>query len=432
VIHTIWLVAKREYLAHVRTKGFVVGILFTPTLIAGYWGISKIVERLSSRESKPFAVVDLSMATADPDGRFGDALPGRDLGARFEARWSPDERWPLEKVVRLDPSTESADSIVEALSARARDGELEGFAVLRGNLVSDDGRMQWYTRNIANDELKERVASTLREIIRQDRFQWYGVTEAQLTAIRAPVLEPRDVDVSGRSRGDRGAREASQFIPMIFVYALLIAISSQAQTLLTSTIDEKSNRIAEVLLSSISPFEMMAGKIIGVLGSIFTLMSVWTAGAAYLVTTRGWQHLVPGEVFAWFLGYMLLAILLYSTLIAAIGSAVTELEEAQSLMLPIWVVLMIPLFLMYFVSKDPDALWVRVVTYIPLVTPFLMVNRLASAVPPGAIEIATSMLLILVSIVGALWLAGRIFRTAILLYGKAATPRELWRWLRTG
>lgn len=432
MIHTIWLVAKREYLAHVRTKGFVIGILFTPTLIAGYWGISKLVDRLSSREGKPFVVVDSSRAVSDPAGRFGTELPGRDLGTRLQARWSRGERWPLEKVVRLDPAAEQESGIVEALSARARDGEIEGFAVLRGNLVSDDGRMQWYTRNIANDELKQRVAATLREIVRQDRFRWYGVTQTQLSAIRAPVLEQLDVDVSGRSRGDRGAREASQFIPMIFVYALLIAISSQAQTLLTSTIDEKSNRIAEVLLSSISPFEMMAGKILGVLGSIFTLMSAWTAAAAYLVTSRGWQHLVPGEVFAWFLGYMVLAILLYSTLIAAIGSAVTELEEARSLMLPLWVVLMIPLFLMYFVSKNPDALWVRVVTYLPLVTPFLMVNRLASAVPPGAFEIAISILLILATIVGALWLAGRIFRTAILLYGKAATPRELWRWLRTG
>lgn len=450
MIHTIWLVAKREYLAHVRTKGFIVGVLFTPLLITAYWGISKLIDRLSSREGKPFVLVDHSLAVRDPEGRFDDALPGDDLGQRFEQGWDPSVRWPLEQVVRVveganvaqgadagesadaTEDADSAESVIETLSTRTRLGELSGFAVLRGNLVTDGGRMQWYTRNIADDDLKNRVAATLRNIVRQDRFRWYGVSETQLAAIRAPIVEPVDVDVSGRTSGDSSAREASQFIPMIFVYALLIAISSQSQTLLTSTIEEKSNRVAEVLLSSISPFQMMSGKILGVMGSIFTLMTVWTAGGAYLVMMKNWQHLVPGEVFVWFLTYVVLAILLYSCLIAAVGSAVTEIEEAQSLMLPIWVFLMLPLFLMFFVSKNPDALWVRVVTYFPLVTPFLMVNRLASAVPPGPIEIAASIVLILASIVGALWLAGRVFRTAILLYGKAATPRELFRWLRTG
>lgn len=432
MIHTIWLVAKREYLAHVRTKGFILGVLFTPLLITGYWGISKLIDRLSSREGKPFVVVDQSRAVRDADGAFGEALPGDALGARFEKAWDPGTRWQLEEVIHVAQGADAAEGVIARLSERTRLGELSGFAVLRGNLVADGGRMQWYTRNIADDELKNRVAATLGDLVRQDRFRWYGVSESQLAAIRAPVVEPTDVDVSGRTTGDSSAREASQFIPMIFVYALLVAISSQSQTLLTSTIEEKSNRIAEVLLSSISPFQMMTGKILGVMGSIFTLMTVWTAGGAYLVMMKGWQHLVPGEVFAWFLAYVVLAILLYSCMIAAVGSAVTEIEEAQSLMLPIWVFLMLPMFLMFFVSKNPDALWVRVITYFPLVTPFLMVNRLASAVPPGPIEIAASFVLILASIAGALWLAGRIFRTAILLYGKAATPREMFRWLRTG
>ncbi len=431
-MRNIALVAQREYIAHVRTKGFVIGIVFTPLLIVGFWGISKLVDRLSEREGKPFVVVDASTPAPDPQGRFGSAPPGHDLGRRLAVRWLPAERWALERVVRVGEDGRDEATLVDELSASARAGELAGFAVLRGDLVAGDGRMQWYTRNVANEDLKNRVESVLRDLVSQDRFEWYGVSEEQLAAIRAPVIDPTDVDVSGRTSGDSGAREAGQLIPMIFVYALMVAISSQMQTLLTSTIDEKTNRIAEVLLSSISPFEMMTGKILGVLGANFTLMAVWCVGAAYLVFWRGWQHLIPVDVFAWFLAYMVLAILFYSTVIAAVGSAVTEMQEAQSLMLPVWIALMLPLFLMYFVSTNPDALWVRVITYFPLVTPFLMVNRLASVVPPGPIEIAASILLIVVSTAGAMWLAARIFRIAILLYGKPATPRELWRWMRTG
>jgi ABC-type Na+ efflux pump permease subunit len=292
--------------------------------------------------------------------------------------------------------------------------------------------MQWYTRNVANEDLKKALTEALREVLRPDRYVWFGVAPEMLVAIQAPVVDERDIDLSGRTSGEERSREAATFIPMIFVYALIIGISAQSQTLLTSTIEEKSNRLVEVLLSSVSPWDLMAGKILGLVAATLTLMGIWTAGGAFFVHRQGWEALVRDEVFAWFLVYLVAAIVFYSTFIAAIGSAVTEIKEANNLMVPVWVVIMIPAFLMFFVGRHPDLLWVRLLSYVPFFTPFLMVNRIASVVPPGPVELAASLVLMAASCWGATWLAARVFRVGILLYGKAATPRELWRWLRAG
>ncbi len=435
----ILLVARREYLSHVRTRSFILGVLLTPVLIAFAVGLNHVMEKAARKAGKPFAIVDLSTPAPPPAlpglerpeaGHFEGTPPGSDLGRRLEKSWEGAARWRLEAVLR--PGAAEAPALLDLLSRRTRDGELEGFAVLRGDLVAGDGKMQWYTRNVANVDLKKALANDLRELVRLDRTVWHGVSESTLAAIQAPVLDERDVDVSGRSTGDATSREAASFIPMIFVYALLIGISAQAQSLLTSTIEEKSNRLVEVLLSSISPWELMAGKIVGLVAATLTLMALWTVAGAYMVHRQGWEHLVRNEMFAWFLVYLVVTISFYSTFIAAIGSAVTELKEAQNLMLPVWICLMIPLFLMFFVGQHPDLWWVRVLTYVPFFTPFLMMNRLASAVPPGPVEIAASLVLMVFSCWGATYLAARVFRVGILLYGKPANPRELWRWMRAG
>ena len=425
-------VAKREYIEHVRTKSFVVGIVMTPLLIFVWIQFSEFMDKVN-RGGKPFVIVDASTPPVPgPERAFLGESPGTNLGERLAAKWSDDTAWKLEQVVRVTDSGKLA-AWVDTLSARALEGELEGFAVLQGDLIAGDGRMQWYTRNVANERLKRRLAELLTTEVQADRYAWYEVPPEKVEAIRATVMSPEDIDVSGRSgAADRGRRRARVFIPMIFVYAMMIGISMQAQTLLSSTIEEKSNRLVEVLLSSISSFEMMTGKIVGLIGVTFTLMATWSAAGAYLVIHNQWQSVVPGDIFVWFLVYLVLAIVFYSTFIIAIGSAVTELKEAQNLMTPVWIVLMVPFFLMFFVGEHPDATWARVLSFVPFFTPFLMVNRVASAVPPGPIELGLSIVMMTIASVFAIWFAARVFRTAILLYGKAATPRELLRWMRAG
>ncbi len=430
MIRNIGLVARREYLADVRTRSFLLGILMTPALILVGTLVADWIEKAQRKAGKPFAIVDLSTPPQTNQRQFDSPWPGSELGSRLAASWQFGARWRIDAARRPRGGAE-ADAVIESLSARTRAGELEGFAVLRGDLVGGVGRMQWYTRNIANEDLKKQLASDLRTLVAGDRYRWHDVSGETLAAIQAPVLDELDVDVSGRSAGTEGARDAATFIPMIFVYALAIAFSAHAQTLLTSTIEEKSNRLVEVLLSSISPFELMAGKILGLVGATFTLMAIWSAGGAYIVHHQGWQHMVRGPMFVWFLVWMVITIAFYSTFIAAVGSAVTELKEAQNLMVPIWLFIMVPILLMFFVGQHPDAWWVQVLTFIPFFTPFLMVNRLASLVPPGPIEIGLSLVLMVLACWGATYMASRVFRIGILMYGKPATPRELWRWLRT-
>jgi ABC-type Na+ efflux pump permease subunit len=200
--------------------------------------------------------------------------------------------------------------------------------------------------------------------------------------------------------------------------------------MLTSTVEEKSNRVIEVLLSSVSPFQLMAGKMIGLGAVSFTLFSVWMAGGFVLIRRNGWEELVDPTTLLYFLAFFVPGFLLYAAIMAALGSLCNDLKEAQNLMTPVMMILVLPLIIMFWVGQNPDHLIARVLSFLPTFTPFLMINRLASAQPPGTLEVIASLLVLIAGILFTVWLAARVFRVGVLLYGKQPSPREVVRWLR--
>jgi len=204
----------------------------------------------------------------------------------------------------------------------------------------------------------------------------------------------------------------------------------QSQTMLTSTVEEKSNRVMEVLLSSVIPFQLMAGKMIGLGLVSFTLFSVWMAGGAYMIVRNGWQHMVDLNTLGYFMLFFVPGFLLYAAVMAALGSLCNELKEAQNMMTPVMMIMIVPLMTMFWVGQNPDHLLARILTFIPTFTPFLMINRIASAQPPGALEVASAVAVLVASIGLTVWLAARVFRVGILLYGKPPGLKEVARWMR--
>jgi ABC-type Na+ efflux pump permease subunit len=226
---------------------------------------------------------------------------------------------------------------------------------------------------------------------------------------------------------------------MAFVYALWVAVFTISQMLLTNTVEEKSNRIIEVLLSSVSPIELMAGKITGIAQTGLAIILAWVvsflviirvvppllgapATIDFTVVTRDPVYLTS------FVAYFVLGYLFFAALLVAIGAVCNTLKEAQNLMGPITILLIVPLFAMMPITRDPNGTLAKVLSFIPPFTPFVMMNRAAG--PPALWEYAATTALMLVSIMFALWAAAKVFRIGVLLTGKPPKPSEIFRWIR--
>jgi len=229
-----------------------------------------------------------------------------------------------------------------------------------------------------------------------------------------------------------------QWAPSGFVYLLWMSIFGIVQMLLNNIIEEKSNRIIEVLLSSVTPGELMMGKLFGIAALGLTLVSVWICTLLTVLTFNSTGHadisdqllaaVKTSHLLPMFGVYFILGYLMYAAFILALGSVCNTIKEAQNYMALITVFLMVPLMTMAFIPRDPNGTLARVLSWIPLYTPFTMMNRI-NADPP-LVDLIGTLLLLIVSTIGALWMAGKVFRIGILRTGQPPKILELIRWLK--
>jgi ABC-2 type transport system permease protein len=303
-----------------------------------------------------------------------------------------------------------------------------------------DGAGEYVSNNLTDNDLRQWFERHATEVVRKRRIDALeGVSEAEARRLLATfAFREQKVSASGETEVVDKSEKASSFAPVIFVYLLWIAVFTAAQMLLTNTVEEKSNRLIEVLLSSVSPLQLMAGKVIGIAATGLTIVVSWVVTA--LLATR----LMPGGgmfggvdiasiagdplYLTSFVAYFLAGYLLFAAILVALGSVCNSLKEAQNLMQPVFILLIVPLIAMVFVVQDPNGTVATVLTYVPLYTPFLMMNRAGG--PPPAWEYVATTVLILVSLVIAFWGAAKIFRVGILMTGKPPKITEILRWLR--
>ena len=220
--------------------------------------------------------------------------------------------------------------------------------------------------------------------------------------------------------------------PMILMALMFLIVISTASPLLNSVMEEKMTRISEVLLGSVSPFELMAGKLLGVVGVSLVLSTVYLSGAYGFAVYHGYGDAVTIGQIVWFIVYLVLAMLIYGSLFIAIGAAATDLKDAQALMTPCMLIFMSPMFIWMPVLRAPGSTLAVTSSLVPFATPVLMTLRMALTPAPPAWQIALGFVLTLAATAFFVWAGGRIFRVGILMQGKSATFAEMWRWVRAG
>ncbi|MFH1068889.1 MAG: ABC transporter permease, partial [Candidatus Glassbacteria bacterium] len=195
-------------------------------------------------------------------------------------------------------------------------------------------------------------------------------------------------------------------------------------------IEEKTSRIIEVLLSAVSPFELMAGKIAGLSLAGLIVVAVYGSGGLVAANKFGVSGLINGEITALFIVYFIFGFVLLSAVFTAVGSMCNNIREAQNYNSPIMITMMIPIFSWTLISQDPNGTLAVALSFVPPITPFVMVLRIATLPQVPWLQVALTLVLLAVSVPAVVWVCARIFRTGILMYGKPPSPAEILRWVR--
>lgn len=451
----------REFAEHTKTKGFIIGIVLFPLLLFAGFRVPALLEKIS-KTTRAFAVIDpsgeltavvdeavehdwqesddkarlawLEKRKADPE--TPDYEPQKRLFQRVEIPAEALAATPAETIANLKPW------LLGEKKVKVGEDEKELFALIVMPKIQGQLRkgVEYWSTNLTDDALSKLVSHALEERLRRLEYTSKGIAQDEVERIARIEVRFDDKDPrKAAGEEDVGmAEKARQWAPIGFVYLMFVAMMTVAQMLLSSTVEEKASRIFEVLLSSVTPGELMLGKLMGVAAVGFVMLAAWFVslfailrfGAGNLSEIAGPllglvftpSVLIPLAV------YFLLGFLLYASLLLALGSLCNTIKEAQNFMSPVMLVLMIPLLAMIPVARDPNGMLAQVLSWIPPFTPFVMMNRIAGE--PAGWEIAGTIALLVASVAGMLWLAGRVFRNGVLRTGAPPKVVELLRMLR--
>lgn len=428
----ILIVAKSEFLTIVRTKAFIIGLLMAPLLIGLSVGFQLFAARRSDVEDHRFAVVDRTGVLFDALSQAADVKNGKAFTGtrRTGPRFLP---------VRIDPQSGSVNDLRLQLSEEVRRKALFGFVEIPAALL-DAGRpatdaIDYFTETPSYTALPDWIRETLEREAIARRF---AAASMDVEAV-APLSRRATVTTSAlvERRPDGSVSEAKRtssiqtFVaPFALMYLLFIALMTSAPQLLNAIIEEKMSRISEVLISSITPFQLMAGKLLGVSAVSFLLALIYLGGGIYLAVSGGEFDLVRPALIGWFVLFLLCAVLIYGSLFISVGASCSDLKDAQSMLQPVMIFLFLPLLASQFVLRAPNATVTVVMSLIPPWTPFLMLLRLALTPAPPVWQVLLGFVLTVGAAAACVYAAGKIFRIGLLMQGKPPTLPEMLRWIR--
>ena len=321
------------------------------------------------------------------------------------------------------------------MRSESEEGELPrlALALVDSNAVIADaageyGGYELFVRTDLDDRVIDEIRWSMTTAIRHTRLVAAELDPERmktLTNVRAP--RTKEVTESGE-RTSIG--EARIFISFGFMAVLMISVMIGGQYLLTTTVEEKSSRVVEVLLSALSPMQLMAGKIMGQLCVGLTILVIYGSIGGGALILFGLADLLGFLSLIYLMIFFLIAYVTVGALMAAIGSAVNDMREAQALQGPVMIGLMIPYMLWFPISRDPNSTFATVVSFIPPVNPFVMMLRITSTEPPPTWQVLLSILVGLAGVWVAVWAAAKIFRIGLLMFGKPPNFLTLLRWVR--
>lgn len=442
----LWLIIRREYLAKVRNKSFVVMTFLSPILLVGMIVLIAYLAKVNDNETRMVAVLNESAF-------FDDAFFSRN-GVSFVA-------------FRDIPLEAAKDSV----------SRLEYYGLLhlpnRASVEQVAEEAFLFTREVPSTAVLSAVEQVMEEELRAYRLEALGVSPEAYAQVRSGYVLQTATFQGERSH--KGINEFKAIIGGSFGYLIMMFIIIYGGFVMRSVIEEKTSRIIEVIISSVRPFDLMMGKIIGTSLAGVTQFLIWIISAGLLLVVallfldidpsilmqrpgmsggleqqlaesafasdesvlmlfEEFVQLPMGLLIGCFLIYFVLGYLIYSSIYAAIGAAVDNETDTQQFIFPVILPLMLAIYVGFFsVFSNPHGPIAVAFSIFPLTSPIVMLMRLPGGIGPSGVplwQLGASILLLLLTFIGIVWLAAKIYRIGILMYGKKPTYKELYKWLR--
>ena len=433
-----WVVFKNEYVQVVKKKSFIVGIFLTPALMAAFILLPTYFARKTASSTEYLAIVDQSDTKAGE--KFADALKEYKLEDNETPHYVIDSVFEMKK-----EDKENFDLIMDSLKSALNNDEIKYIMIFKPHIEMADTNMLLISnsegfRTVNRFEaVITRIASTMR--LEQSNINLSVDSVLNLTRLASIPQQ----DAKGESIGF----ETKWFASMMFVMVIYFIIIGYGQVIMRSVIEEKSSRIMEVLVSSVTPFQLMLGKVLGLGGATLTQLFIWIflggvvyagSGAMAMNINPGVMHVVFNPVVLTFFGlFMIFGYIMFSTLFALVGSIVNSDKEAQNFVFPITMLLVLPFIIGISIIQEPNSAMARTMSMFPLFTPTLMMMRIIFIAPSATHyslfsgilgEAVLGFVLLVITTILIIWVSSRIFRVGILMYGKRPTLAEIVKWVR--
>jgi ABC-2 type transport system permease protein len=451
---TIGRIAQREFIATVTTRGFIVGLLIVPVMMAL---VSVVAPRLMQQRGSQ---VRGQVAVIDPTGQVT-----RDLRAALDPRAIADRRVQAARraLGALPPAVRAMAGGAGAVES-ATIGAIPDLEVVEGPPGADaqqqkawlaepsqasrhlavvvvhqdavslgEGRSEYGTYDLyvpvgLDDRVETVIHESVREAMIAARMRSQDLDRDRVEAI---VRVARRPSVTVTRNGERATVGGfNRALPFVFVGLLVFSVMTGGQGLVTSMVEEKSSRVIEVLLSAVSPFELMAGKILGQMCVSLVVLALYIGlGLVVLASFTMLGLLSPSLVF-YLIVFFVITYLTIGSAMVAVGSAVNEMREAQSLMMPVVLLMMLPWVFAGPIAREPNSAFSVMMSFLPPVNTFAMLLRLTSTAPPPAWQVWLTIAIGIAGVGAAVWCASRIFRIGLLMHGKPPDAATLLRWAR--
>lgn len=424
----VYLVLKREYMTRIKSKGFIAATILVPVGFVAMFGIGILISVWDSDLSFEIGVIDRTEALAS-------------------------------SLVELNPERYKNYSNLpeDSLRTFVQQEQITGYMILEEAHITSEKTLELIYSGSGGIQLLNSIESDMREVIREERLQRAEVSEDIQNIFETSVsLDSRRLTAEGEEEEDDTA--FFTIVGMAMGFIIFFAIFGYGGYIMRGVIEEKTNRIVEVITSSVKPIELLSGKMAGVGALAITQFAIWLVAlfgltsiagpiAASLMSEQSAQMEAMGapqqaevpafldiptietSLIVYFIIFFILGYILYSSLFAAIGSAADSETDTQQLMMPVTIPIMLAYFIMFHAWRSPDSMLSVISSLVPFFSPIVMITRIAITEVPFW-QIGLAMLLMLLTFVGTMWLSAKIYKVGILSYGGTASFKDIAKWIR--
>ena len=459
-MNKILVVAKNEFVIAVTSKAFLVGLIMMPIFMCGALVVQHLTKDQIDLTPRKIAIVDYSgklspvleeaakqrnehgifeaTESADSESRSGDNADSDGGGDAENA--SAADRKQIEPEFQIEviapDSAESEEALALQLSDRVRSGELFAYAIISENAYQPGAKkaVRYFSESPSYGVMSNWIQGVISQQVAEERMQALNLTPEKVAAATAPISVH---DYGLMSRSETGeitdAKEENKIVtfavPFGGLMLMFMMVMSVAPSMLNNVLEEKIQKISEFLVSSVTPFQLMMGKLVGAIAVGLTLSTIYLGAAYGLAWHFEIADEIPLSLFAWFIFFLLLALIIFGSVFSAIGAACSEIRDAQSLMTPVMLFIIIPMMCLGPILQSPSSTFAKAMSLFPPATPLLMFLRIAIPPGPEIWEIILGAVLALVFAAGCVWAGGRIFRIGILSQGQAPSLGRLIMWV---